>query len=75
MPQEPRDSATNVTTNAAVTSVPLDEQFDYNYISVQSVHDNELEPQTSTPYPAQRHPEDMDFIHSTEPSKRRKLDG
>jgi len=48
MPQEPRDSATNVTTDAAVTSVPLDELFDYDAISVQSVQDNELEPPTST---------------------------
>jgi len=37
MPLEPRDSATNVPNNATVQSVPLDELFDYDDISVQSV--------------------------------------
>ena len=74
MPQEPRDSATNVTSDAAVSSVLLDEQFDNDDISVQPVQDNELEPPTSTSDPAQRQLEDMDFIYRTEPPKRRRLD-
>ena len=72
IPQEPRDYASNVTTDAAVTYVPLDELCDYDDISIQSAQDNELEPRTSDP--AQRQSEDMNFVHSTEPSKRRKLD-
>jgi len=48
MPHEPRDYATNVTTDAAVTSVPLEELFDYDDISIRSVQDNELDPPTST---------------------------
>ena len=67
MPQEPRNYATNVTTDEAVTSVPLDELFDYDDISVPSVQDNEFEPPTSTSDPAQLQPEDMDFVQSTEP--------
>ena len=74
IPQEPHDLATNVTTDAAVTSVPLDELFDYDDISVQSVEDNELEPRTSTSDPVQRQSEDMDLVHPTEPSKRCKHD-
>ena len=77
MPQEPRDSATNVPNVAAGQSVPLDEMFGYDCISwtsVQSVQENELEPPTSTSDRAQRLTDDMDFVHSTEPSKRRKLD-
>ena len=60
IPQDTHDLATNVTTDAAVTSVPLDEIFDYDDISVQSVEDNELDPTTSTSDPAQRQSEDMD---------------
>ena len=39
MPQELRDSTTNVTTDAAVASVSLDELVDYDDMSVQSVQD------------------------------------
>jgi len=46
IPQEPRDNATNVTTDAAVQSIPQDEVFDYDEISVQSLQDNE--PPTAT---------------------------
>ena len=46
--QDTYNLATNVTTDAVVTYVPLDELFDYDHISVQSVEDNELEPKTST---------------------------
>ena len=76
MPKEPRDSATkNVTSDAVVTSVPLDELFDYDDdISVQSVLDDEPDPPISTSDSAQRQPDDMNFVHPTEPSKRR-LDG
>jgi hypothetical protein len=75
IPQDTHDRAINVTTDAVVTSVPLDELFKYDDISVQSVEDNELEPTTSTSTsdPAQRQSEDMDLVHPTEPSKRRKL--
>ena len=65
MPQEIRDSATNAHNVAVERSAPLDELFDYDDISVQSIQDNELEPPTSTLDPAQRLPDDMDFVHST----------
>ena len=74
IPFEPTDCATNVPNDAAVQSVPLDELFDYDDISVQSVPDNEIEPQTSTSDPAQCVTDDIEFVHSTEPAKRRKLD-
>ena len=75
IPLEPTDCATNVPNDAAVLPVPLDELFDYDYISVQvSVPDNELEPQPSTSDPTQRVPNDIELVHSTEPSKKRKLD-
>ena len=45
MPLEQRDSATNVNNDAAVQSVSLDELFDYDDISVQSVQDKELDSQ------------------------------
>ena len=38
------------------------------------MEDNELAPTTSTSDPAQHQSEDMDLVHPTEPSKRRKLD-
>ena len=60
--------------DVAVQSVPLDELFDYDDISVQSVPDNEFEPQPSTSDPTQRVPDDVDLVHSIEPSKKRKLD-
>ena len=74
MPQERRDSATSVSSVTAGDSVPLDELFDYDDISVQSVQGIEIGPPTSTSDPAQRFHDDMEFVHSTEPSKRRKLD-
>ena len=74
IPQNTHDLAIDVTTDAVVTSVPLDELFDYDDNSVQSIEDNELETTTSTSDPAQRQSEDMDLVHPTEPSKRRKLD-
>jgi len=72
-PQEPRDSATNAPSVMAGKSVPLEELFDYDDISVQSRQDNELEPTTSTSDLAPRLPDNMEFVHSHEPSKRRKL--
>ena len=48
--------------------------FDYDDISVQSVPYNKLETQTSTADPAQRVTDDIELVHSTDPSKRRKLD-
>ena len=74
IPQDTHDLATNVTTDVVVIFVPLDELFDYDDISVQSVEDNELESTTSTSNPAQRQYEDIDLVHLTEPSKRCKLD-
>ena len=49
MPLEPRDSATNIPNDVTVQSVPLDELFDYDNISVQSVQDNELDPKPQRP--------------------------
>jgi hypothetical protein len=72
IPQDTHDLATNVTTDAVVTSVTLDELFDYDDNSVQSFEDNELEPTMSTSAPAQRQSEDVDLVHPT--TKRRKLD-
>ena len=46
----------------------------YDDNSVQFIEDNELEPTVSTFDPAQRQSEDVDLLHPTEPSKRRKLD-
>ena len=57
-----------------VTSVPLDELFDYDDNSVQSIEHNELAPTTSTSDPAQRQSEDVELLHPAEPSKRSKLD-
>ena len=48
IPCEPTDCANNVPNDAAVQAVSLDELFDYDEVSVQSVPDNELEPQPST---------------------------
>ena len=52
----------------------LDELFDYDDTSAQSVQDNELVLQNSTSDPAQRLHDDMEFFHSSESSKRFKLD-
>jgi len=45
MQQELQNSATNVLSVMVGESVPLDELFDHDDISIQSVHDNDLRPQ------------------------------
>ena len=69
VPFEPTDCANNVPDDAAVQSVPLDELFHYDYISVQSVPDNKLEPQPSTSDRTQHVPDYVELVHSIEPSK------
>ena len=46
IPLEPTDCANNVPNDATVHTVPLDEFFDYDDISVQSVPDNKPQHQT-----------------------------
>ena len=74
IPQDTNDLAANITTDAVVTSVPLDELVDYDDNSVPSIEDNELAPITSTSDPAQRQSEDVALLYPAEPSKQRKLD-
>ena len=69
VPLEPTDCAINVPNDATVQAVPLDELFDYDDISVQSVPDNDHEPQPSTSDTTQRVPDDVELVHSIEPSK------
>ena len=70
----PQDTNDLVTTDAVVTSVPLDELVDCDDNSVPSIEDNELAPITSTSDPAQRQSEDVALLYPAEPSKQRKLD-
>ena len=69
VPLEPTYCANNVLNDATVQAVPLDELFDYDDISVQSVPDNDLEPQPSTSDTTQRVPDDIEVVLSIEPSK------
>ena len=74
IPHDTHDLAANVTSDAVVTSVQLDELVDYDDNSVQSIEDNELAPTTSTSDLAQRQSEEVELLQPAEPSKRRKLD-
>jgi len=74
VPHDTHDLAANVTSDAVVTSVQLDELVDYDDNSVQAIEDNELTPTTLTSDLAQRQSEEVELLQPAEPSKRCKLD-